>query len=761
MPEDPRATDRQEPAPAVPEDWEIRALLEKCPDIVARLNSELRCTFVNPAVERSLGRSRSEFIGKTPEEAGLPRLHEFTLRAVRDGAEQCDDVSVAGPDGERDFEVHLAPEKTPEGQLVAIFIVARDVTSRRRLERALHESERRFRMVLANSPVTVATCDRQLRYTWIFNPYPVFRGGAVIGRRADELAPEQDVRELMDLERWVLENGAGRRAEISLGSGENVRWYDAIVEPVSDENGNTVGLRVAATDITDRKRAEEAVRESQAHCQLISEAAPHMVWSKSPDGTPDFVNRNWIEFTGLTAEQTARIGLLTLVHPEDRQLVMAAVNSALERGQPYQVEHRLRRSDGKYVWVLSWGVPLKNARGEVVKWIGTLQDIEARKQAEERLARAERMESIGVLAAGIAHDFNNLLTGVLGNASLVLESLAPADQNRRFLRAIIAQGEKAAELTRKMLAFAGKGRFVLRPVDLSAAAGAAIESLRDSIPGTVMVSEDLATELPPTEGDAEQIEQVARNLIENAAEALDGEAGEILVRTLACNVDTDHLRQSKLDIQTGEYVCLEVHDTGPGMDRRTLGRIFEPFFTTRFTGRGLGLPAVYGIVHAHGGATMVISAPGMGTRFSVLLPSLTRDHRRASEAGKEARGDETVLLVDEEEDAREVAREALARYGYRPLAAAGRGEALDVFRTHAAGIAAVVLGVGAPHRAAEQTLLRLKALGNVPVLIATGHSEPAVRRNLSAHEIAGLVPKPYSAAVLATRVRAALDQRAA
>ncbi|MGE5487184.1 MAG: PAS domain-containing protein [bacterium] len=761
MAEDPGAAEQHGTSPPVPADWEFRTLLEKCPDIVALLDEELRCTFVNPAVERSLGRPPSDYIGKTPAEVGLLRLHEFALRAVREGGEHCDDIPVAGPDGELEFEVHLVSERAPGGRLVALFLVARDVTIRRRLERALQESERRFRMVLENSPVTVATCDRHLRYTWIFNPYPAFRGAAVIGKRAEELAPEQEIRELIELEKWVLENGAGRRAEIPLGSGENLRWYDTIVEPVCDENGSTTGLRIAATDITDRRRAEEAVRESQAHCQLISEAAPHMVWSKSPDGTPDYVNRKWIEFTGLTAEQTARVGLLALVHPEDRQMVTTALNTALERGQPYQVEHRMRRSDGKYVWVLSWGVPLKSARGEAVKWIGTVQDIEARKQAEERLARAERMESIAVLAAGIAHDFNNLLTGVLGNASLVLESLPPADQNRRFLRAIIAQGEKAAELTRKMLAFAGKGRFVLRPVDLSATAGAAIDALRDSIPASIIIGEDLAPELPPVEGDAEQIEQVARNLIENAAEALGNEGGEILVRTSACQVDADHLRQSKLEIQAGEYVCLEVHDTGPGMDRGTLGRIFEPFFSTRFAGRGLGLPAVHGIVRAHGGATSVTSAPGMGTRFAVLLPALTRETCRGYETGKEASGDETVLLVDEEEDAREVAREALSRRGFRPIAAAGGREALDAFRTHAAGVAAVVLGVGAPHRAAEDNLQRLRAIRNVPVLIATAYSEPAVRRKFGAHEIAGLVPKPYSGAVLAARVRDAIDRRAA
>jgi len=760
MPDDAQPTNSRGGASSAPDVREIIELLEKCPDIVARLDAGLRCTFVNPAVERSLGRPRSDFIGKTPAEAGLLRLHEYVLLALRTGQYRCEDVPVSVPSGELEFEIHINVERAPGGGVQAIFLVARDVTERRRLERALRENERQFRMVLANSPVTVSTSDGELRYTWIFNPYPVFAGAQVLGRRDDELAPEAEVRELVALKRSVLEQNAGRRAEIRIGAGENARWYDAIAEPARDDSGAAVGVRVAATDISDRKRVEEALRESEAQHRLLAEAAPQMILTKSPDGTAEFVNRAWTEFSGLSAEETARAGLFALMHPDDRPRALAELDKAIERKEPFQIECRMQRRDKRYVWVLAWGAPVKSREGEVVKWITTMQDIEERKQAQERMAHARRMETIGVLAAGIAHDFNNLLTGVLGNASLALESAPPGDPNRRFLNAILTHGERAAELTRQMLAFAGKGRFILRPVDLAAAARTALDAVRRTISPAIQVREDYAPGTPVIEGDAEQIEQMVKNLIVNAAEALDDNPGEMLVRTRPVLVDGDHLRQTKLAIQPGDYAGLEVHDTGPGMDRATVERIFEPFFSTRFPGRGLGLAAVQGIAHGHRGATLVRTAPGVGTRFCVLLPAREQAACRACMAGDGARGQETVLVVDEDDDAREVAREALARYGYRTLAAHGKSDGIDLFRQNPGDVAVILLGVGEDHHAAEETLLGLKTVSeNVPVLISSAHSEPGTRRRFSRHYVAGFIQKPYAAAALARHVRAAIEQR--
>ncbi len=245
--------------------------------------------------------------------------------------------------------------------------------------------------------------------------------------------------------------------------------------------------------------------------------------------------------------------------------------------------------------------------------LGFITDITERKRVEEQLRHTQKLESLGVLAGGVAHDFNNLLTGILGNASLALEAMRPSHPARVFLENIMTSSQRAADLTRQLLAYAGKGRFVVSAINLSDLVREIGNLIEASIPKTVQLRLDLANGLPPVEGDASQIQQLVMNLIINAAEAIPEESnGTVLVTTYAQQVDTDYLRSFRVEtaIRPGDYVCLEVNDTGSGMDEETVARIFDPFFTTKFTGRGLGLAAVSGIVRGHHGAMKVYSTPG-------------------------------------------------------------------------------------------------------------------------------------------------------
>ncbi len=894
----------------------FRILLEYCPDIVVRLDRNLRFTFVSPSIERSLGIPASKLLGRTPAEAGMPpqtyeKFQTYAQIVFRTAIARPIEFSMTGPRQTASYEARLAPEFAPNGTVAAVICVARDITRRALAEEALRDSEQRFRLVLANSPVTVLTCDRELRYTWIYNPFPLFRAEDISGKRDDELAPAADVRELMLLKHSVLESGTGRRAEIRVRVNDDIRWYDATAEPMRDQDGNVTGVRAAATDITDRKRAEEKLRESEERYRVLAEASPNMIWTMRPDGTPEFVNRKWTEFTGLTLRRTMRVGFAALVHPEDRSRTMACINTALLHGEPCQIEFRLRRrKDRAWLWMFGWGIPIRDATGSVVKWFATIMDIDARKraeaererlvedyrrqrdiserlageaeqrakeaatyserfrrlleggiigiavanetriteandtflalsgysrrdleegsidrrsltapeyadrdkqawreltesgafkpfekefvrkdgsrvpvlvggsilqpppnvevvkfvldltdrkQAEEQLRRAQRIESIGVLAGGIAHDFNNLLTGILGNASLILDAIAPDDPNRRFLNAIVRQSEKAAELTRQLLAYSGKGRFVTVPTDLSATVSGVMHLLRPSIPPRVEVQQDLAPDLPKVNADPGQMEQVVTNLVLNAAEALGDKGGRILIRTHAAGVDDAFLNQAKLTIPSGTYVLLEVHDTGHGIPAETRGKIFEPFFTTRFAGRGLGLAAVQGIVEGHRGAIQVYSEPGRGSRFIVMIPAAEPVWQPAiapPETGEPLPGGQTIVIVDDDDAVLSAAKGSLEPRGYEVLTATSGAEALDVFQSRAAEINGVVLDLTMAGMAAEEIISRLKAIRpDIPVLISSDYSQADLSKRFAGVDIAGFLAKPYGAVELAARVR--------
>lgn len=282
-----------------------------------------------------------------------------------------------------------------------------------------------------------------------------------------------------------------------------------------------------------------------------------------------------------------------------------------------------------------------------------LASIHAKEQehAQEALRRAQRLEGLGVLAGGIAHDFNNLLTGILGNTSLALDSLPRRDRNRPLLEDAMRGAERAADLTRQLLAYAGKGRFIIKPRDLSLLVRDISTLIQTSIPGRVQLLLELGENLPLVEADSGQIQQIITNLVVNGAEAIGDNSGTVLVTTGIQQADEEYLSSfDSGEVSPGTYVCLNVRDSGSGIDEATKARMFDPFFTTKFAGRGLGLSAVQGIVRAHNGALRVHSAPGQGTTFTVLLPAATggAEIERNVQNQNAQRGAATTLVVDQE-----------------------------------------------------------------------------------------------------------------
>lgn len=387
-----------------------------------------------------------------------------------------------------------------------------------------------------------------------------------------------------------------------------------------------------------------------------------------------------------------------------------------------------------------------------------IEDVTEHRRTEEELRQSQKMEAIGFLAAGVAHDFNNLLTGVIGNASLLLEALPESDPKTSTLGAIISGGEQAAELTRQLLAYAGKGRFYLERVDLSQVVIQTGRLIHPSIPSSVQVRLDLDKQLPLLLADPGQIQQIVMNLIINAAEAIGERAGVVQVKTGRQSVRTEPLPDLflKEDVAPGEYVFLEVQDNGSGMDERTMQRIFDPFYTTKFTGRGLGLAAVLGIVRQHKGAIQLHSVPGRGTSFRVLLCADENWQKPIAADAKldELRGVGTVLVVDDEELIRNYCRSALKLYGYEVLLARDGSEAIRLFHEKADQIGLVLLDFAMPGMDGAQTLDQIREIrSDVPVVVCSAFGDVEVEAHFAGKQFAGFFPKPYTVKQLGMKVK--------
>ena len=394
-----------------------------------------------------------------------------------------------------------------------------------------------------------------------------------------------------------------------------------------------------------------------------------------------------------------------------------------------------------------------------------MRDVSERKKFERELQETQKLESLGLLAGGIAHDFNNLLTGILGNASLALSETSP-DQPLRFrLRQIVQAAERSAFLTRQMLAYAGKGQFVIADIDLGDLVQEISGLVRTSIPKSVDVKLDLAPHLPLIEADPAQLQQLVMNLVINGAEAIgEDKVGTVTVRTSAREVSPEEanvLFKSEA-LAPGVYVQLEVIDTGAGMDEATRARIFDPFFTTKFTGRGLGLAAVQGVVRRHRGAIFVHSIPGRGTTFRIFLPVSGREATPTDrrEEGVTIPAGTVALVVDDEQVVRRVAQDVLGQRGMRVLTADNGKSGVEMFREHYRIISVVVLDLQMPVMGGEEALRLLRQIDpNIPVILSSGFDERESTQRFSTSKPAGFLQKPYTAQRLASAVATVLRKR--
>jgi PAS domain S-box-containing protein len=538
----------------------------------------------------------------------------------------------------------------------------------------------------------------------------------------------------------------------------SVRWVWAHVRAHRDAAGTAVHVNGVIADITERIDSAARLLEQAQLLDLAHDAILSLDWN----GTIRFWSCGAEQMYGCPREEAlGKISheLLDTAFPEP----LIDIEAKLLALGHWEGELLHRRRDGSRIRVNSRWALRRGPGGVPQGFLEIDTDITEKRRIEEQLRHTQKLESLGVLAGGVAHDFNNLLTGILGNASLALDATPAHHRNCDLLDEVIKAAQRAADLTRQLLAYAGKGRFVMRTLDLSELVREISELVQASIPKRVVLRLQLAEGLPGIDADAGQLQQIIMNLVINGAEAVGQEGGTVLVSTSMQHVDETYMAtmiNSGEQLRSGEYVALEVHDTGSGMDEGTLARIFDPFFTTKFAGRGLGLSAVLGIVRAHKGALKVYTKPGQGTTFKVLFPAssqaITRDDRSPD---SDLEGTGSILVVDDEEIVRQTARHTLERYGYEVITAADGVAAVELFAGNPDRFLLVLLDLTMPVMTGEEALRRLQTISpKVRVLLSSGYNEVEAIQRFAGKGLAGFIQKPYTAAALAARVKSVLTR---
>ncbi len=541
---------------------------------------------------------------------------------------------------------------------------------------------------------------------------------------------------------------------------------DTTKVPLCDDTGVVTGILGVYDNITERKMIEEARDRALAMLESLLASSPTAILVyEGESGACVKANQAAAELAGGTVQQLLTQNFRKV--PSWEAGTRAAAELVLSDGQTRSIEIETTSSFGKLLQVECFLSRFEVEGKHHLMFIAV--DVTERKRLEQekrliesQMLHVQKLESLGVLAGGIAHDFNNILMVILGNADLALMRMAPDAPACENLVQIEQAATRAADLARQMLAYSGRGKFVIEKLDMTRLVREMGQMLEVSISKKVTLRFDFAQELPPVSGDATQLRQVVLNLVLNASEAVGDASGMIVISTKRLYCDRAYLSESWIDdrLPEGDYVVLEISDNGCGMDREVIPRIFDPFFTTKFTGRGLGMAAVLGIVRAHHGAIKVYSEKGRGSTFRLLLPCVDgdADHHELADLGPLWQGSGTVLLADDEESIRGLGRDMLETMGFKVLLACDGQEALEVYRRHAEEIVCVLLDLTMPNLDGEQTFRALKELNpDLKVIMSSGYNEQEVNLKFAGSGLSGFIQKPYNVAEMSKKLHAVLE----
>jgi PAS domain S-box-containing protein len=745
---------------------QLRLLTNNLSDMVLAYDMDRRLVFGNPAVERLTGYSVADLQNGESIRWVHPndrsRMLESWEKLFHGNDCRDKEYRLISKDGQTKWiTASGGPIYNDGGRQVGVQAIARDITERKLAAEALRVSERRFRELLERVQLVAVMTDRNGTITFcndytlaitgwtreevIGQPATTFLDPEFLPHSAEDAAMGTPIRRTPQLfEAKILAKNGSRRS---------IQWSSTVLR---DSDGRAAVFASLGEDVTELQalRAEAARREGEERFRNIADTAPLMIWVMSADKRCTFVNKGWLSFTGRTLEQELGDGWAAGIHPDDMESCCSTYGAAFDARRDFHVEHRFRRADGEYRWLLCSGVPRFGPDGEFTGYVGNCSDITDLKRSRDEDVARQKLESVGTLAGGIAHDFNNLLGAVLAQADVALTELATGASPAEQLNHIRAVAMRGAGIVRQLMIYAGQENAVSEPVDISWLIGDMMELLKVVVSKHAVLKTELVSGMPAVMANPAQLRQVVMNLVTNASEAIGERDGVIAIRTAPMTASQEPLRAS-----ANGYVQLEVSDTGCGISPEAQTKIFDPFFTTKLTGHGLGLAVVERIVRGLGGVSQFESEPGRGTTFRILLPSVhetAASPRPASVApvhGELSRAS-VVLVVEDEEPLRLAVTKMLRRNGLSIVEAADGTTALNEIREHGDEIGLVLLDItlpGAPSREVFAEARRRRP--DMKVILTSAYGQKTVDESFGGMEIDAFIRKPYQLGELVGLVR--------
>ncbi|MCG6981233.1 MAG: PAS domain S-box protein [Deltaproteobacteria bacterium] len=728
-------------------------------------------TFANDALCRIAGYDRDELIGMnnrdytTPETA--KRMYRVFSKTYQTGEPaKILDYDIFRKDGTtRTLELSASLMKDSTGKPAGFRGVVRDVTERKQAEEALRESEERYRSLFQNNHAVMLLVDPETADIVDANPAACsFYGWShkeLTSKKIFHINTLTEEQIFQEIERAKPEQSQHFLFRHRLARGEVVD-VEVFSGPII-LNGKKL-LYSIVHDITERKQAIEALRDSEEKYRTVLEANPDPVVVYDIEGKVVYFNPAFTRVFGWSLGE--RLGkTMDLFVPEENWPETKIMIQRVLTGESFSgIESSRYTKEGKIIPVSISGAVLRDMDGKPVGSVINLRDISERKNLESQLLHAQKMEAVGTLAGGIAHDFNNLLQAIQGYTELLLMRKKEGEPGCRELQEVIRASKRGAELTQQLLTFSRKVESKRKPLDLNQEVAELRQLLERTFPRMIELEFILDPNIRMINADSAQLKQVIMNLAVNAKDAMP-EGGKLVIETQNMTLDQEFCKKYA-EVKPGEYVLLSMADTGHGMEKETLEHIFDPFYTTKEVGKGtgLGLAIVYGIIKNHEGYVMCYSRPGSGASFRLYLPALEaaseREEIAESQESKSSAmgGNETILLVDDEEFIRELGVDVLGQAGYTVLTASNGEQALEVYRRERERIALVILDLIMPGMGGSKCLEELlKITPRARVLIASGYSPDASTKGALEAGAAAFINKPYDNKQLLELVRKILD----
>ncbi len=744
---------------------------------VAAPGGSRRFTYVSDSVQQLYGVSPRQVMDNP--DCIYSRIYEDDVDSLKEQEEEAirtlstfrAEARIYNPSGELRWSSFVSTPKIMKDGTVCYNGIEFVITDRKRIENDLRESRRFLADLIENSGALISVKDREGRFEMVNRKWEEVTGLArqeVLGRRDLELYPKSIAEQFRRNDLEAMETGKIIEKEEILENERGRSYLLSIKFPILGDDNTIRGICGMSTEITERKRAEETLRESEEMYRALVKALPDFVIRYDREGRHLFVSENIEAAFGIPASEYLGKTQQELGLPEpDCRFLREKIAQVFENGERCEAEFSFEMPEE--IRFFNWRlVPERDSQGRVRSILSVARDVTAFRRAEEeskklqeQLSQSQKMESVGRLAGGVAHDFNNMLAAILGHAEMALERIGPEHPLASDLRGIQNAAQRSADLTRQLLAFARKQTVTPKVLNLNDTVEGMLKMLGRLIGEDIDLAWLPGTELWPVKMDPTQIDQVLANLCVNARDAIAGGVGRITIETGNAVFD-DAYCALHADFVPGEYVLLAVSDNGSGMDKKTQERLFEPFFTTKGIGQGtgLGLATVYGIVKQNKGVINVYSEPGEGTTFKLYWPRYagkTEFYQAESQGIPVAGGQETILMVEDEPVILVMCKAMVENLGYRVITAGTPGEAIRLAQEHAGQIHLLMTDVIMPEMNGRELARRLLSLyPELKCLFMSGYTANVIAHHGVLEEGVPFLQKPFTLKDLSAKIRAAL-----